>query len=65
MNAIVGRASERGFFGQLTDRMLGRSPFLLADGSERAALSRVLKGALFAGVFGAIALAVLKVVLVG
>lgn len=65
VNAIVGRASERGFLGRLTDRTLGRSPFLLADGSERAALSRVLKGALFAGVFGAIALAVLGVVIVG
>lgn len=63
VNAIVGRAGERGVFGRLTDRMLGRSLFLLADGDERAALSRVLKSALFAGIFGAIALVVVLAIL--
>lgn len=58
VNAVIGRTSERGFIGRLADRVLGHSPFLLADGGEGAARSRLLKNALFALVFGAIWVAV-------
>lgn len=63
VNAVIGRAHNRGFAERLADRLLGRSLFLLADGSEAAALSRTLKGALIAVLLGVVVLTITGVIL--
>lgn len=65
VNAVIGRAHNRGFGERLIDRLLGRSLFLLADGSEAAALSRTLKGALVAVFVSLFVLVVIGIVLTG
>ncbi|MFC4986909.1 E3 ubiquitin ligase family protein [Saliphagus infecundisoli] len=63
VNAVIGHTQERGVRERLADRLLGRTLFVLADGSETAALSRTLKSALVAGLLGVFVLVVTGVVL--
>ncbi|RJT07866.1 GIDE domain-containing protein [Halococcus sp. IIIV-5B] len=62
INAVIGRTSRQGLIERATNRVLGRSPFLLADGTEQAALSRVVRRSLFGLTSGTIILATVIIV---